>query len=350
MNNERFIELITKELTGELSPDEMSELQTLMKSDPFYAKQRNTFRMFWAKDHANEFDDDALFKRVTEKIRLQEPDFNLEKEAQTKRKLLPFIWKAAAVFLIATSAFLLYRINWTGGLPKADMQLVRTLKGERKMIVLPDGTKVAINVDSKLSFPSAFQDSTREVSLTGEAFFDVHEDHKHPFIIHTRKLAIRVLGTAFNVKAYQNDKFSETTLIRGIIQVRLTDRPNDQITLRPTEKLVVNYLTPVAKESKVTLVKNNTLPEVTYLQKNDTTVVETSWLQNKLIFKNQDFETITNSLSRRYNVSIQFENQLEKDLRFTGVFEKETVTEILNALQLTENFKYKIVNEKILIY
>jgi transmembrane sensor len=348
MNKDRFIELITKELIGELSPDEALELNALIKNNHSYAKERNTFRMYWESDSTDQSDDHALFQQISAKIREQEPDFNIQQVGQTKRNFA-FIWKAAAILFILSTSLYIYR-SYVQRYNKPVYQLLTTVSGKRKIVTLSDGTIVTINSDSKLSFPSNFSDSTREVFLTGEAFFDVHKDHKHPFIIHTGKMNIRVLGTAFNVKAYPNDRFSETTLIRGIIQVTLTDRPADRITLKPTEKLIVNYLGGRTNEKQKTLQKANSLPQIVYLQKRDSTIVETSWLQNKLIFKDQDFETLSNTLERRYNVSFQFVNEETKQLRFTGIFEKETIIEVLDALQLTEGFRYKKTEDKILIY
>lgn len=348
MNKDRFIELLTKELIGELSPDEALELNTSIKSNPLYARERDNFKMYWNSGIADTSDDEVLFQKISSKIREEDPGFNIQ-PIDTFKRNFGFIWKAAAILLIISSSLYVYRTNLQR-YNKPVYQVLSTLAGKRKILILPDGTTVTVNSDSKLSFPARFSDSTREVFLTGEAFFDVHKDHKHPFIIHTGKMNIRVLGTAFNVKAYPNDKFSETTLIRGVIQVTLTDRPADRITLKPTEKLILNYSGNYTNETKATAPKTNSLAQITYLQKQDSTVVETSWLQNKLIFKDQDFETLSHTLERRYNISFQFENDEIKQLRFTGSFENETITEVLNALQLIERFRYKRTEDRIIIY
>lgn len=349
MGQEKFIELITKELLGELSADEHRELQLLVKNDPAYAKQRSNFKMYWASDHASKSDDEALFQKVSTKIQAQEPDFNIEKHAPAKKHVFSLIWKIAAMLFIVTSIYL-YKTSSPAIPVKSALNIVHTLSGEKKMITLPDGTKVTINAASKLSFPSTFKDSIREVFLVGEAFFDVKKDRLHPFIIRTGKMDVRVLGTAFNVKAYSNDKFSETTLIRGSVQVTLADRPEDRIILKPTEKLVVKYSPQVNAEKAALPEKTNALSAITYMQKRNNTVIETSWLENKLIFKDEDFEALANSLQRRYGVSIQFQNEHIRELRFTGIFEKETIAEALSALQLTESFNYRILKDKIVIY
>lgn len=349
MSQEKFIELITKEFLGELSPEEHQELQLLVKNDPAYAKERSNFKMYWASDRANQSDDQEMFEKITEKIRDQEPDFNVEQNIPLKKHILSPIWKAAVAILLLSIAVLWYKTTFHHLPDQANLNVVHTVSGETKELILADGTKVTINAASKLSFPSSFRDSTREVYLTGEAYFDVQKDRSHPFIIHTGKMDIRVLGTAFNVKAYANDKFSETTLIRGSVQVTLADRPKDRITLKPTEKLVVKYSPPVNQEA-TPVQEANALSAITYMQKRDNTVIETSWLEHKLIFKDEDFESLANSLERRYGVHIQFQDENIKDLRFTGIFERESIAEVLTALQLIEAFKFRILKDKILIY
>ncbi|TCD05900.1 FecR family protein [Pedobacter frigidisoli] len=348
MSQEKFIELITKELLGELTSDEYRELMLLLKKDPGYAKQRANFKMYWESDQENKSDDQALFQKITTTIRETEPEFNIEKSLQIRKKLFPILWKVAAVLIVVSSVYL-YKISSSVTLDKKALS-VQTVSGEKRVLILSDGTKVTINAASKLSYPASFKDSIREVYLKGEAFFDVKKDRLHPFVIHTGKMDIRVLGTAFNVKAYGNDKFSETTLIHGSVQVTLTDRPKDRIILKPTEKLVVKYPDPVKKETADVEDMPNALPAISYMQKKDNIVIETSWLQSKMIFKDEDFESLTNSLERQYGTKIQFQNMHLKDLRFSGVFEKESLTEVLSALQLTENFNFKVVKDKIIIY
>jgi transmembrane sensor len=348
MSQEKFIELMTKELLGELTTDEYSELMLLLESNPSYAKQRANFKMYWASDKANESDDDALFQKISTKIRHDEPRFDNETQGSSIKRLFPLIWKAAAVLLIIGSAYL-YKTRLPG-VPEKTKLTTQTHSGEKRVLTLSDGTKVTINAASKLSYPSNFKGPTREVYLTGEAFFDVKKDHLHPFIIHTEKMDIRVLGTEFNVKAYSNDKFSETTLIRGSVQVMLADRPKDRIILKPMEKLVVKYTVPANAEESNQQQRLNALPAITYLQKRNNIVIETSWLESKLIFKDEDFESLANSLERQYGVSIQFQNTSLRELRFTGIFEKETISEALSALQLTESFNFKFLKDKIVIY
>src|SRR5437773_11061947 len=116
---------------------------------------------------------------------------------------------------------------------------IEAKKGARSYMLLPDGTKVWLNSDSKLEYKDNFNDSIREVTLSGEAYFDVVKDAAHPFIVHTSDIDIRVLGTAFNVKSYPKESSIETTLIHGLIEVTNKKLPGSpKVILNPHEKLV----------------------------------------------------------------------------------------------------------------
>jgi len=233
-----------------------------------------------------------------------------------------------------------------------------TIKREKSTIVLTDGTRITLNSQSSLRYPATFTGKTREVYLSGEAFFDVQKDHEHPFIIHAEKMDIKVLGTAFNVKSYPNDPQSETTLIRGAIEVTLNDRPSDHIILKPSEKLIVKnkLFEPVRKNTtKINPAETNmgmqyVLTTFTRLQPDDSTVVETSWVKNKLVFRDESFSGLASRMERWYGVDIKFKNDALKQYRFSGIFENERINEALDALRMTENFNYKIKNNTVYIY
>src|SRR5439155_8152 len=115
------------------------------------------------------------------------------------------------------------------------MQVINTY------MVLPDGTQVWLNAESRITYSNTFNKSLREVNLEGEAYFDVTHDAAHPFIVHTSSIAIKVLGTAFTVKSYASDKTIEATLLRGSIEVVKNNDPSaPKVILRPHEKLVFN--------------------------------------------------------------------------------------------------------------
>ncbi len=114
--------------------------------------------------------------------------------------------------------------------------VVATRKGSKTNLVLPDGTKVWVNADSRLSYGKNFGNQLREVYLEGEAYFDVAEDKRKPFIVHTNNIDVKVLGTAFNVRAYGNEVNTQTTLLRGSVEVMLKKTTTGKFYWFPTKR------------------------------------------------------------------------------------------------------------------
>uniref|UniRef100_F4C6N5 Anti-FecI sigma factor, FecR n=2 Tax=Sphingobacteriaceae TaxID=84566 RepID=F4C6N5_SPHS2 len=339
MSQDRFITLITKEFTNELTASEESELAGLLQ-DPLLKARYDLFKAYLSNNQSDHSSDERVFNKIRTKIAQQEA-FPISSQ---KSKNKQYLWKVAAavfVLIIASIAIMTYLVGIS------TRQIAYTERAAKKSFTLPDGSKVVLNAESKLIYPKTFKDKQRQVTLVGEGFFDIAKDPKHPFIIHTEQMDIKVLGTSFNLKSYPDDPFSETTLLTGAIEVTLKDRPADRLTLMPSEKLIVRN--PTAKD-ELPESKSSAITQITHLQKMDNTVIETSWIFNKLIFAEQSFVDVSKMLERAYDVKIDFKNQHLKQLKFTGHFERESVTDILNALRLVEPFSYTMQDKKILIY
>lgn len=227
--------------------------------------------------------------------------------------------------------------------------------GERKSFQLPDGTKVVLNAGSTLFLEDSFNTGKRSLTLEGEAFFDVAQNASAPFVIHTSAMDVTVLGTAFNVKAYKNDETNETSLVRGLVKVSLRSG-NHQLLLRPNEKVIVPVSKTIIQKVKPVSTKRN-IPEpaidysiasLTHIPQ-DTTAVELSWVDNRLIFANESFGEIARKLERWYDVKIRFESEELKQYRFTGNFDKETVRRVLEVLQLSRDFSFRFEDEHNLV-
>lgn len=227
--------------------------------------------------------------------------------------------------------------------------------GERKSFQLPDGSKVMMNAGSTIEIARDFNRTNRKITLSGEAFFDVAHNPEKPFIIHTANMDVRVLGTVFNVKAYPGDKLSETSLIKGSVEVTVRNDANRKILLKPNQKIVLpNSIAtepvPSANNKKTQIdLPDFTIKGLTY-DKVDSTLAEVSWTENKLVFTDNSFEEIAAELQRWYNINIVFANDEVKQYRFTAVFDQKNIVQVLDALQLSRNFEYKIEeNNKIKI-
>ncbi|MBV8388281.1 MAG: FecR family protein [Mucilaginibacter sp.] len=358
MVNDRFIQLLTKKLSDQIDESELAELNYILANDEECRQQHDFFKTYWAQDEQKYSNEALLFHRIRNRITIPE-DFDDADSKKSRIRRLPLLWRSlAAVLLLGIGVFAYYHYSWQspGAAKTGNEAVTKTPSRTKSKIYLSDGSVVTLNSETVLRYPSSFTGLTREVYLDGEAFFNVAKDHAHPFIVHAGKMNVRVLGTKFNVKSYANDKNSETTLIKGAIEVTLSDRPSDRIILKPNEKLILNN-----KTFKKPRINNNlsnsedsdtnySLTNLTHLRSNDTTIVETSWVNNELVFKDEAFSDLANRMERWYGIKIKFKNGDAKDYRFTGVFVKENIVEALNALKLIEPFNYKYKNQTVSIY
>jgi ferric-dicitrate binding protein FerR (iron transport regulator)/succinate dehydrogenase flavin-adding protein (antitoxin of CptAB toxin-antitoxin module) len=362
MNHDRIIELYARKLAKEATDAELAEFTELLKSEDeqFFHElisswwkienSTNTSVKKERDDHFNKILDIANSTDLIDNAMIVDDKSNFAK------KIKPFLkWSiATAAVLIGLAVCLPYFKN--NFLDKGDhYNEIIAKRGTKTKIILPDGSQVWLNSDSKLSYGARFNDTIREVSLEGEAYFDVIKDQKRPFVVMTNALNIRVLGTAFNIKSYAKDATIETTLIRGMIEVRKNNEPaTTKIVLTPNEKLIYNKseaLLVRPNNEQNTIGKKLEALSVSTLSKNipDSSRVETAWIYGRLVFDGDSFVTLAEKMERWYDIKITIQNQSISKNRFSGVFEKENVEEAFKALQLITMFKYDIHDNEVLI-
>jgi len=306
------------------------------------------------------------FARLDKKVREgKADDGDLEEERSTgltpvyplvKRNDFRRIFAVAAsvaVLMVATWFFFLRGNKPVGGTSALAAREVQNSAAEdMKELTLPDGSLVKLNSFSKLEYDSSFDGDTREVWLSGEAFFDVAHNEAKPFIIHSGRVNVRVLGTAFNVKAYPDQKNVETSLIRGSVEVTVNDEPGKKYLLKPNQKLVVPFVADpvdsVVKNSsrdEAKLSPLHALPDGGAKQ----VIAELAWMDNKFAFYELSFRDLADELEQRYNVKIGFEDKGLESLIFTGVFMKQSLKQVLYALSMASPFSYRIEKETVFI-
>ncbi|HET9745224.1 MAG TPA: FecR domain-containing protein [Chitinophagaceae bacterium] len=240
---------------------------------------------------------------------------------------------------------------------KQEFSSVVTKNGNRTKVVLPDGSQVWLNAGSSLDYNnSTFNKDLREVSLDGEAYFDVTRDESKPFIIHTKKMDIKVIGTTFNVRSYSDEKIAEAALIKGTIEVTLKDR-DQKLVLKPNEKITVanEIPKPETKTEKITarsspvpvpqIVVKELKPNATY-----NIIGEIAWTQNKLYFEDETLEHIGTLIERWFGKKVTIANESLKTVHYTGNFENETMEEVLSYLKLSKSFNFRIGTDNVVIY
>lgn len=272
------------------------------------------------------------------------------------RRILGNTWfRVAAVFVIVASGIGLYlglRHPVPGVYTEAPLAVYTTSSGERKKIVLPDGTVVLLNAQSRLSVRKAFNGTNRDVLLNGEGFFSVAHNREKPFNVYTDDLKVKVLGTEFNVKAYDKDASSEVTLLKGAVTMETTQTGNASVTLKPGQKIVYNRKLPGKNAATAPTGSGANLPEMTlypYTLTRDSTIVETAWTQNRIVIQDRELTDVKELLEKWYGVQIVFDDPEIGHYRFTAVFINETIEQALTALQQARNFNYRIQGNKITI-
>lgn len=348
-DKDRILELIAKKKTGNFTFKDITALNELQQKYEFkvedYAKIDTIFDLRYFQKGTP--DHDLVEKRWNRfRSKLEEStstvpaslySFNLK----SPLKLAGALLAAAALILVAFNVFLSNNSNFT-----KKLNIVSTENGSKSKLQMPDGTVIWLNSGSTITYDDHYGIKNRKVNLIGEAYFDVKHDPKHPFTIHTKNLNLKVLGTAFNVRAYKEENSSEATLIRGSLEVSFPTRPSEKLILKPKEKIsVVHGLQKketINQSNKAT--KKDPVPLI-YLSKIDSEVPindieEISWVENKLIFRERTFRELSMDLERWYNIKIEIKDSIMLDKKFTGTFKNETFIEAINALKETYLFDY----------
>lgn len=356
-------ELLAKRLSGEIRDSEAEELNELMQTDGIEEAEYLIDAMDAYAHAIQSMPENKTMHDTT--IHHKEKVMSLIATERLSTKMHPvkkrrYGWYAAAAIAVLLVGF--FFLQQEKG--KMAMNVVTTKNGSKSMVVLPDGTKVWLNADSRLSYANNFKEACiREVSLSGEAYFKVKHDKDHPFIIHTRYLDIKDLGTAFNVRAYPDEDKCEATLIEGSITVSLKSDPGKSLHLKPGEKvsffsgknkLVKNPGNNHDKIKTIQPIQPVQKLEVTHIQPmvihpGDTIVSEIAWLDNKLVFNDETFSDLAKKMNRYFDTEIVFTGRDIQDFSFTGIFEGETLEQALKELQMICPFHYTMHNKEVVI-
>lgn len=377
MNEERVWYLLSVQLSGEATAEELEELNTLLKQHPSLGLRAEVMRNIWNSKPQSLPVTSTSFDKHLQRLsnHLAQPALQFdtegiengiaEMEPVSQRNRVRWLWLATGVAASLLIFFLVFSpTEKKEGEPVAG-NTISTRPGSKSKVELPDGTQVWLNADSKLTYGQHFLGNTREVTLTGEAYFDVahatsvETGQRIPFIIHTSSIDIKVLGTAFNVRSYPGEKTTETALIRGSVEVILHNNPDKKIVLKPDEKLIVKndiatiINSKIAQTDSVANPDNDPMMTLSKIRpyKEDTTAhYETMWVKNKLAFENESFDRMLPEIERWYNVTIQLKNESLKSSHFTGVFENKSLADVMEALSLSRGFHYDIKGAQVIIW
>jgi ferric-dicitrate binding protein FerR (iron transport regulator) len=364
--------LISRKLSGEASLEELRELQQLLNDDPEMAYKAELYTGFFEHPLQQQRSDEqktdswsSLQSKLTEAFPENFGNNIVPDEPARPVFAVYKKWVAIAASLVLITVAGIYFLQHD----KREKQLagtatntneMNTMPGTRSKTVLPDGTVVWLNSDSRITYNADFGQTQREVTLTGEAFFDVAHNAEVPMTVHAKNVNIRVKGTAFNVRSYPESRQVETSLIRGAVELTTNADPERKIMLKPNEKIVVDVPEPdsviaiAAKFKKarasISVVTSRNLYHIEQLKESRFNIIpEISWVQNRLVFDNEVFTEVISKMEKWYNVKIILENNTLAVKNFSGAFEKEDITTALQALQLINDFHFEIKDRMVYI-
>lgn len=339
-------ELIAKYLSGEASREEKEALLKWRNQNIDNEKVYQEMYQAWHSKMQDEhnFDSQLAFQKLTHRIQTEIPmTLSYESKSNSKQAKISFrryILRVAAVVAFCLIVVTIWRQN--NERQKNDNQSITELKpkliekinpkGQKIQLRLSDGTKIWLNSESKLTYPSEFHsNNTREVTLEGEGFFEVAHNPDKPFIIHTSNTKVQVLGTSFNVRAFADEKNIETVVVTGKVKIAESENEANFIVLSPNEKGDFSL------QNK--RIKKQTVNPDKYI----------AWREGVLKFENSNMSFIIKELERWYGVNITVSNPNLLNCHLTGDFKNESLENVLIFMQKALDIQFEINKKEVKI-
>jgi transmembrane sensor len=384
MNGEelgKFWSLIEKVLTSRASREEMRQFQEILLGDEQLVEVFTVVQRNWAKAAELEpfekidikADWEKVYAEITRRNRSATSGGHADgtamdgKETPGKTRhlfLRQMRYAAAVAALILASAVFYWLGSRTHDLSVVAYNYIEAPMGSRSQVTLPDGSTVWLNAGSSIKYPSNFNLANRDLTLNGEAFFDVKKQDI-PFVVYAMDVAFRVLGTEFNLKAYDDDATIEATLVSGSLKIEdahldrarfreMVLEPNQKATFyrqqgdlaihqeaEEEEEVVVHTPAPVPAAAKP-------IERIQIMQKSSVDH-EVSWRDGILIFDGEPLVGLVRILERRYDVTFVFEDDRLKEYKYSGTLKDQTLEQVLNAMKLTSPMDYSLDDKTVYI-
>ncbi len=246
-----------------------------------------------------------------------------------KRSLLKTTWAVAASIALLIVSGLLY-VNSLEQEPQVAYITKSTTKGQKSTIRLSDGTQVKLNAGSTISYPERFNDDLRQITLKGEAYFDVKENPRKPFVVKSYGISTTVLGTSFNVNAYDSLAIA-VALTSGKVKITQTEGNRSDIYLNPGEGAFYDALT---DEIAIETFDSKAL---------------TAWKDGIIYMSDASYNQVFDKLARWYGVEFRLENKPDIKWVYSGEFKDMSLELVLNTIGYSGGFDYQILGEVVVI-
>jgi ferric-dicitrate binding protein FerR (iron transport regulator) len=319
--------LIINFLSKEISNEERTALQNwIMQSDDnrqYFIQMQDLWKSI-SHDEVS-FDSEQAYKRFVKRI---EASRRVSRSGHKGRFLK---WAAVFVLAFGLGSLSFYIANQRS--LDNHFYAIDVPYGAKSRVELPDKSVVWLNAGSTMHYAQSFGKNNRDVSLDGEAYFEVSKNRHLPFTVHGKEVSVKVLGTKFNVKSYAEDSVVDVTLIEGSVDLKNNLVADSRVILKPNERATLN------KRTEHLMVNN----------------VEASnsreWTNGKLIFEEELFGQIVRRLEREYNVKIIVNDPSLNTLRFYGDFRNaQSIGEIFDIMTANNKFRYTIRKSVINVY
>lgn len=317
--NNKVTGLLNKFRIGEISPAEFQELKSGMNdiSD----------KEFKGMIHS-EWDNYSNYEPLPEeKIERLYSSLHIIGEDVKPRFTLKRYWMqiaASLLFIIAGGLTVLTYMQRQEINTLAEQNVViRSGDYGKSLVTLPDGTIVHLNAKSSLTYSQDFGRIDRKVELSGEGFFEVKKDTEKKFIVGTGYIDVTVLGTKFNVYAYEDKEMVEMSLVEGSVNITTELPPYRSINVKPNEKVTYNKITGELKHEQTS------------------NKIETAWMNKELVFRSEPLKNVFDCLSRKFAVTFNVDDERLLNDIYTGTFEDENIESIMKVLKIHYNFEYK---------
>ena len=306
-----YLNLITKKLSDEISLEEDHQLQAWLDQNHENKMVFDSYKATWEEmDRVNgktSMDLESEWERLEQAI-----DFDEESSATVQKSLFPSIYRVAAVFMmLAVAAFSIYFFTRTKG-PEV---LVAQLEIEE--VKLEEGSVVTVNSNSTFTYPKEFDDNKREVQLSGEAYFEVAKDPERPFIIDAGTIQIEVLGTSFNVKAYEAQQQIEVIVSSGKVAVYNKDNPNERVVLIQGQKATFFRAS--------TKIEKSTNEDINFA----------AWKTKAIIFEDTPMPEVIRIINEIYKTNLSLKGDQLNECPVTTTFDNQSLESVLNVLEST---------------
>ncbi|MBO0931643.1 FecR family protein [Fibrella aquatilis] len=318
--------LLGKYLAGEASDTEADQVRRWL-TDPTNQREFDRFARLWQAAARRPLDDgidtDAAWQRVWSQMQrpaadVPTPGFVKPLTQPPARTWLGRYGRVAAVVLLGGFGLLLWRVVQPGTSPQPLAMLSATTTTATRQLSLPDGSRITLNRNSQLTYPTTFADSSRDVTLTGEAFFDVAHDAKHPFRVRAGQTIVRVLGTSFGVRVVGDS-------------VRVAVRSGRVRVGAPREVVVLE-----ANQQVTYLAKGDTLRRVRPLDKNNL-----AYLTGRLTFANEPLAEVVQALRDTYGADIRLSTVGLRRCRLSAEFDHEPLDAVLPVVAETLSLRLR---------